>query len=102
MEYYCKQDDFCTYSVPSRKGWNQSIFADLAEYRANIGNLAADYNEIVLQDGSGLLGSACEAGENKDCKAILYRITGRRGATTLTCPLGTEMVVTMGGNGIRK
>ena len=94
VEWYCQQHAFCTHSVPSIK--SESAFArftDITQYRRNVGSLGAR-NEIVLQDGTGLYGSACTL---DDCEAILYRIPDGRIAAAY-CPIGSEMVLSVLGN----
>jgi hypothetical protein len=89
LEWHCQQAPFCTYSDPVSTAFSSfSQFTDLTQYRGNVGSLGAK-NEILLQDGSGLYGSACTLA---DCEAILYRTPDGRN-TNAYCPMGTEMVV---------
>ena len=96
LEWYCLQQEFCSYSAPSLKGVSSpSSFADFSEFRGNLGSLAQGgfLNEVLLTDGSSLYGSACSGG----CEAILYRyINGR--SLSAYCPIGSEMVVSAMGN----
>lgn len=95
LEWYCRQHAFCTYSVPSIKTVSAfARFADFTQHRGNVGSLGNRNNEIVLQDGTGLYGTACTL---DDCEAILYRIPDGRNKFAY-CPIGSEMVLSALGN----
>ena len=94
LEWYCLQNEFCTYSVPSHKsGSSPATFTDFSQYRGNLVGLSSGSNEVTLQDGSSLYGSTC-IGE--DCDAILYYYKSGRDRRAY-CPIGTEMVITATG-----
>jgi hypothetical protein len=91
LEWHCRQNAFCTHSVPSIKAVSAfAQFTDFTQYRGNVGSLGA-WNEIVLQDGTGLYGSACTL---DDCEAILYRNPDGRNKAAY-CPIGSEMVLSV-------
>jgi hypothetical protein len=96
LEWHCLQNEFCTYSAPSRKSISSpATFADFSSYRGNLVALAAgsSLNEVTLQDGSSLYGATC-TGAN--CDAVLYRYNSGRDRSAY-CPIGSEMIVTASG-----
>ena len=97
IEWYCLQSESCTYSVPSQKSVGASLatFSDFSQYRGNlVGMSTTDVNEVTLQDGSSLYGSACNG--DTSCDAILYYYAPNINKRQY-CPIGTEMAMSLSG-----
>ena len=91
VEWYCLQDEFCTYSNPSMASRAPATFTDFSQYRGNLAGLGSK-NEVTLQDGSSLYGSTCD-----NCEAVLYYNSAGTGNQYVRCPIGSEMVMTATG-----